>query len=262
MSSVEIATLNVETISAQSKPTAAGNSSEFNSAFQSALTQWEQTDNAARVQTELAIANKAGDPYGGNPYNQASPGILVMFAVFGLITSAQIVLQERKEGTLARMLTTSLSPAAAMAGHFLAMFTLTFLQQVLLVAFGQLLLGVNYLQAPLAVLAVMVALSLAIAGIGLFIGVMAKGEQQVSLYSLITMFTLSGLGGAWFSLDGAGKAFSTIGHLTPTAWAMTGFQNILIRGLGTPSAWLPAVVLIAYALGFYILASWRLRKSI
>ena len=108
----------------------------------------------------------------------------------------------------------------------------------------------------------MVALSLAIAGIGLFIGVMAKGEQQVSLYSLITMFTLSGLGGAWFSLDGAGKAFSTIGHLTPTAWAMTGFQNILIRGSGTPSAWLPAVVLIAYALGFYILASWRLRKSI
>jgi ABC-2 type transport system permease protein len=261
MSSLEIATLNVNTVSAQLQLTDPDRSVEYNAALQSALAQWKQTDNAARVQTQMAVSSPASDSYGGNPYNQASPGILVMFAVFGLVTSAQIVLQERKEGTLARMLTTSLSPRAAMAGHFLAMFTLTFLQQVLLVAFGQLLLGVDYLQSPLGVLAVMVALSLAIAGIGLFLGVVAKGEQQVSLFSLITMFTLSALGGAWFPLDGTGKAFSTLGHLTPTAWAMTGFQNILIRGLDPLSTLVPAGILCAYALGFYLLASWRLRKT-
>jgi ABC-2 type transport system permease protein len=261
MSSVEIATLDVEGITAQRQLTPTESSSEFDAAFQAALAQWQQTDNAARLQTEMAVATTAIDPFGGNPYNQASPGILVMFAVFGLVTSAQIVLQERKGGTLTRMLTTSLSPSAAMAGHFLAMFILTLLQQVLLVAFGQLLLGVNYLREPLGVLAVIVALSLAIAGIGLFIGVMAKEEQQVSLYSLIIMFALSALGGAWFSLDGAGKAFATIGHLTPTAWAMTGFQNILIRGLDVFSILLPAGILLAYAFVFYLLASWRLKKT-
>jgi ABC-2 type transport system permease protein len=67
------------------------------------------------------------------------------------------------------------------------------------------------------------------------------------------------LGGAWFPLEGAGKAFATIGHLTPAAWAMDGFQNILIRGLGLASAWRPAAVLLAYAAVFFALAVWRFR---
>ena len=261
MSSQEIARLDVESAAAQLNMNDAQRAAESDAAYQFAWTQWNKTDNSQRVQSELAMTAKPTDPYGGNPYNQASPGILVMFAVFGLVSSAQVVLRERKEGTLARMLTTSLSPTAAMTGHFLAMFSLTFFQQVLLVAFGQLLLGVDYLRAPLGILAVMVALSLAMAGIGLFIGVLAREEQQVSLYSLITMFTLSALGGAWFPLDGTGKAFATLGHLTPTAWAMTGFQNILIRGLDGFSTLLPAGILCAYAVAFILLASWKLKKA-
>nr|HMN62044.1 ABC transporter permease [Anaerolinea sp.] len=190
MSSLEIAALDVKHLEGQGALDSAQRSAEFAAAFQSALGRWDQTDNAARVQTEMAVAAETPDPYGGNPYNQASPGILLMFAMFGLMNSGQVLLYERKSGTLARMLTTSLSPWAAVAGHFLAMFMLTFFQQVLLVAFGQALLGVNYLREPLGVLAVMAALSLATAGLGLLIGAVAKEEQQVSLYSLIVMFAL------------------------------------------------------------------------
>jgi len=49
--------------------------------------------------------------------------------------------------------------------------------------------------------------------------------------------------------------------LTPGAWAMDGFQNILIRGLGVASAWRPAAVLLAYAAGFFALAVWRFRAG-
>jgi ABC-2 type transport system permease protein len=41
---------------------------------------------------------------------------------------------------------------------------------------------------------------------------------------------------------------------------MDGYQNILIRGLGLEAIWLPALVLLAYALGFFGLAVWRFRK--
>jgi hypothetical protein len=40
---------------------------------------------------------------------------------------------------------------------------------------------------------------------------------------------------------------------------MDSFQNILIRGLGVGSTLLPAVILLAYALGFFALAVWRFR---
>ena len=93
----------------------------------------------------------------------------------------------------------------------------------------------------------------------LLIGAVAKGEEQVVLFSLIAMFALSGLGGVWFPLEGAGQAFATVGHLTPAAWAIDGFQNILIRGLGLPSVWLPAAILLVYALAFFGLAVSRLK---
>ena len=64
----------------------------------------------------------------------------------------------------------------------------------------------------------------------------------------------------WHQSVDAGGAFAMIGKIMPSAWAMNGYQNILIRGLESESAWLPALVLIAYALGFFVLAVWRFRK--
>jgi hypothetical protein len=41
------------------------------------------------------------------------------------------------------------------------------------------------------------------------------------------MFVLAGLGGAWVSLEVTGAVFQTIGHLSPVAWAMDGFKNVI-----------------------------------
>jgi ABC-2 type transport system permease protein len=210
---------------------------------------------------EQAVAPSATDWTGGNPYNQASPGILVQFAIFGLVTSAQILVQERKSRTLQRLMTTAMRPWEIVAGHLLAMFTLTFMQTVLLVIFGQLALGVNYLREPLGTLLVSVALGLWVASLGLLIGVLAKEEQQVILFSLIAMFLFSAMGGTWFPLEFAGGAFVAIGKLLPSTWAMTGLQNIIIRRLDLSSTFLPAGILSLYAAGFFALAVWRFRKA-
>jgi ABC-2 type transport system permease protein len=105
----------------------------------------------------------------------------------------------------------------------------------------------------------MVGLSAWIGALGLFIGVMAKVEEQSVLFSLIAMFLFTAFAGAWFPLDVTGKAFSTIGHLTPGAWAMDGLQNIVLRGQGLASVWLPAAILLAYAGFFFVLAVWQFK---
>jgi ABC-2 type transport system permease protein len=262
MSAVQIARLNVETLEAQ-QPFAdeAAQAAERSAAFDAAAQAWaEANQEAAWIRVEKAVAAEPeGAPLGGNPYNQTSPGMLVQFAIFGLVSSAQILVLERKSRTLQRMITTALKPWQIIAGHLLAMFVLGFLQTALLIVFGQLVLDVNYLREPVGTLLIAVALSLWVSSVGLLIGVFAKEDQQVVLFSMIAMFLFTGLGGAWFPLEGAGKAFSAIGHLTPTAWAMDGFQNILIRGLGLASAWRPTAILLAYAAGFFVLAVWRFR---
>jgi ABC-2 type transport system permease protein len=251
MSAVEIARISADV---QADP------SEYGPAFELAWSKWDANSRVPLVKVELAVANEEEDWTGGNPYNQASPGILVQFAIFGLVTSAQILVQERKSRTLQRLITTAMKPWEIVAGHMLAMFAIVFLQTVMLVLFGQWVLKVDYLREPLAILLVAVTLGLWVASMGLLIGVVAKAEDQVILFSMIAMFLFSALGGTWFPLEASGGAFAAIGRLMPSAWAMTGLQNILIRGLGLESVGYAAVILLAYAGLFFILAVWRFRR--
>jgi ABC-2 type transport system permease protein len=220
--------------------------------------------NAAWQKPTLTVAMEAARPAQSNQqsslgFAQSSPGMIVMFAIFGLMTSASVLVVERKSKTLQRLLTTSLSRAGIIAGHLLAMFMLVLMQVALLVAVGQLGFGVDYAREPLAVLVVAVALALWVASLGLFIGAVTQTDDQAVLWSLIAMFVFSGLGGAWFPLEFTGGAFATVGHLMPSAWAMDGFQNIIVRGLGLNSVLLPAGILLVYAAGFFGLAVWRFR---
>ncbi|MBK9710149.1 MAG: ABC transporter permease [Kouleothrix sp.] len=221
---------------------------------------------AAWLKPALGVAVEwagAGDASQAPPqaFAQSSPGMIVQFAIFGLITSAMLLVLERKTRTLQRLLTTSLGRPAIIAGHTLAMFTVVFAQGLLLVLVGQLFFGVDYLRAPLGTLAVLAALSLWVASLGLCIGALARGEEQVTLFALIAMFLFAGLGGAWFSLESTGPAFAAVGRLLPSAWAMTGFQNIVVRGQGDSSALVPAGVLLAYAAAFFGVAAWRFRAE-
>ncbi|HSQ27146.1 MAG TPA: ABC transporter permease [Anaerolineales bacterium] len=251
MSAVEIASISADL---------QGDPAEFSLAFELAWSKWDDNDRLNLVRTEQAVVQQSSDWTGGNPYNQASPGIIVQFAIFGLITSAQILVQERKIRTLQRLITTALSTWEIVAGHLLAMFALTFFQTAILIVFGQFALHVDYLREPLGTLLLAVALSLWVASVGLLIGVVAKEEQQVILFSMVAMFLFSALGGTWFPLETAGGAFAAIGGVLPSAWAMTGFQNMLIRRLELSSTLQPAAFLLGYAALFFTLALWRFRK--
>jgi ABC-2 type transport system permease protein len=192
-----------------------------------------------------------------NAFGQSSPGMIVQFSVFGLITAANILVLERKKGVLARMLTTPITRVQIIGGHILAMFTLVFVQVGILILIGQFAFGLDYFAQPGAVLLLLVCLAIFSASMGLFIGAIAKGEDQVIMFSMLAMFALSALGGAWFPLDITGETFARIGHLLPSAWAMDGFQNIILRGQGLEAAWLPAVVLLGYSAAFFGIAIWR-----
>ena len=194
-------------------------------------------------------------------FNQSSPGMIVQFAIYGLLFAGGILVSERNSRSLQRMLTTPVARWQIIAGHVLASFLVVVAQEGILIAFGQFIFKVNYLRLPAATLVMVAAVAIWAASLGLLIGVVSKREEHVVLWSLVAMFILAGLGGAWFPLDVTGKTFSTIGHLLPSAWAMDGFQNIILRGLGFGSILLPVGVLLFYTLLFFGVAIWRFRME-
>ncbi|OGO11426.1 MAG: hypothetical protein A2Z66_03130 [Chloroflexi bacterium RBG_13_66_10] len=139
------------------------------------------------------------------------------------------------------------------------MLALILAQFTLLIGFAQLALGVDYLRAPGASLLMALATAVCVASMGLLIGILARSEDQAVIFSLIPMFVLSGIGGAWVPLEFTGPTFQAIGHVSPIAWALDGFKNIVSRGLGLGSVLGPCGALLAYAAGFFLLAAWRFR---
>jgi ABC-2 type transport system permease protein len=107
----------------------------------------------------------------------------------------------------------------------------------------------------------MIAMAAWAASLGLLIGAVSKTEEQVIVLSMVAMFLFASLGGAWFPLEVAGPGFAAIGHYMPTAWAMEGFQNVVLRGLGLLSVLGPVAILMGYALAFFGLAVWRFRLT-
>lgn len=212
-----------------------------------------------KVVMRAATASNTADGEGASGYEQSSPGMMVQFAIYGLITAATLLVAERKTGTLRRLLTTPITRAEVIGAKTLAMFLMIMVQQVILVALGQWAFGVNYAAAPLAVLLVTTALALWAASLGLFIGVISKGEEQVIMWTLIAMFVFAALGGCWFPLEIVGETFASVGRLLPSGWAMTGLQNIVLRGLGLSSVWLATAAIMGYAILFFGLAVYWMR---
>jgi ABC-2 type transport system permease protein len=227
-------------------------------AMDRAIQAWQEPPLTVAVTESGAVAEEEGETIMQSGFSHTSPSMMVQFSIAGLVSAASILVLERKSRSLRRLLTTAISRTEIILGHYLTMFVMIMVQFVILVAFGQ-LLGVPYMREPLAILLVMAATATWTAALGLLIGVLAKTEEQVIIFSLIPMSVLAGMGGAWMPLEFTGKAFQAIGHLLPTAWSMDGFENIVVRGLGFESVLLPVAIMLAYAVGLFAVAAWRFR---
>jgi ABC-2 type transport system permease protein len=230
----------------------------FDYAFEQSLSAWAEPPVAITETTSTAIKQQDNQ---SESLAHTSPGMMLQFAIAGLLTAAQVIVSERKSRALQRLLTTATRRMHILLGHYLAILVLILTQFLLLILFGAFVLHVAYLRQADATLLVALSAAMCIAALGLLIGILAKSEEQAIIFSLVPMFVFAGLGGAWVPLEVTGTAFQAIGHISPIAWAMDGFKNVSIRGLGLDSVLLPASALIGYAILFFIIAAWRFRMS-
>ncbi|MEZ5125876.1 MAG: ABC transporter permease [Thermoleophilia bacterium] len=235
----------------------------------------EDSSNKAREAAhELATASLAdptasisviasGTPSGEIPsgFVLSSPGMLINFILFSMLTAGVAVIQERRNSTLLRLMTTRLRRWELIAGKSAGMFLLTLLQQVILISAGELLFGVAYLNSPAALIVVMISLSLVASTLGLLLASLLPSEQALVATTVLVSMSVSALSGAWFPLEVTGETFQAVGHVLPTAWILDALRAIILRGAGLNEV-LPAVgVAVAWSVGLFSVAVWRFRLT-
>jgi ABC-2 type transport system permease protein len=73
-------------------------------------------------------------------------------------------------------------------------------------------------------------------------------------------FVLAGLGGALlqFRFYEAEGILGKVGLLTPHAHALEGYNRIMLDGLGLAAVWPQALILLGFAIVFFLAAMWLL----
>lgn len=185
-------------------------------------------------------------------------GMTVMFVMITVITASGAILDERNRGTWQRILTAPVTRGSVLGGYLLSYFGLGVLQFSILVAAGRLISGVSW-GNPLGVAVLTVVFLLCSISLGLVIaGIVRTFQQQQAVSSLVVTAT-SMLGGLFWSLDIASPLMRTIAKATPQYWAMTGYEQLLYRGLDWSVLRQPIIVLLGFTLVFFIFGVSRIR---
>jgi ABC-2 type transport system permease protein len=88
---------------------------------------------------------------------------------------------------------------------------------------------------------------------------LAKTAEQIGGLGSMLVVTMAALGGVMVPRVAMPQSMQTLGLLTPHAWALTAYQDVLVRGAGLATV-VPAIaVLLGFASLFFAVALVRLR---
>ena len=157
---------------------------------------------------------------------RAMPGILVMILLLAVTISAQTLVEERRTGTLERLLTTQLTSNQLFLGKFLAGIARAMFQAVALLGLAFIVLRPGGLDAFLLTLVVSLLLAAAVSAIGLVISALARTPDQASWAAVsITMF-MTVFGGTFFDLA-PGSALEMLSRFTLSRYAIDAIGGVV-----------------------------------
>jgi ABC-2 type transport system permease protein len=177
-----------------------------------------------RVQRSDVAAGQSND---FNPLLLLAPGMALVFLMFTVSLGSRSILVERREGTLARMLSTATGGGPILVGKITGVYLVGAAQMFILIVASVVLFRLSW-GDPLGVVVLVLAAVVGAAGWGLLLAAVAKTPAQVANLGMAMMLLFGILGGSFFGGTLTG-ALGVVGKITPNAWAMDGFTT-LARG--------------------------------
>ena len=220
-------------------------------------------ERAAAVAADLPVVTVASEGgAGGESVGQFGFGAvntLVLFVFLTALTSSTALIQARQLKVSQRMYSTPTSPATIITGETLGRFLVTLFQALFIVVASALLFGVRW-GDPLGAMLIVVGFSLVGTGAGVLIGSTFSNAEQASGLSVFFSLILAALGGAMVPLELFGDTMRQIAHITPHAWAIDGFDELIRFNNVAVDIVREIAVLFGMGVVLIILASWQFRR--
>jgi len=201
------------------------------------------------------------DESGFNIFTYILPGLAFLGILFIGEMAMRDVLAEQTAGTLARALTTPLTPVHFLAGKMAQAFILCLACQALMMASGTIIFGVHW--GPLHLVALFTAAAaLSVTGLTALIFGLSRTERQGSAIAGLLIMGMSLIGGSMFPLEMLPGFVQSAGRFTLNFWAIKGFRTLSIEGGGLTEIALPLLLLAGIGLACTGLGALLLRRRI
>jgi ABC-2 type transport system permease protein len=172
-------------------------------------------------------------------------GMAVFFLFFTVQFGISSILEERRDGTLARMLVAPIHRHAVLVGKLLTSLTLGLVSMSVLAVATHFLLAArwgNVLGVGLLIAAGVLAATCVMA----LVATLARTSDQAQSWQTMVALILGMLGGTFFPVAQAGGLLATLSLATPQAWFLRGLEN-LSGGAGAGAVLGPVAAILAFA---------------
>lgn len=200
-----------------------------------------------------------------NVVQQSVPG----WALFGVFFIAPIlaasIMDEKKLGTLKRLLAAPAPRAVLLLGKLKPYFIVNLIQIMLMFVVGAFLMpvfGTPRLELgthPEALVVISIAASLAATGMGLLLAAILKTQEQVGGVGSLLAVVLAAIGGVMVPRIVMPQYMRDIGLISPHAWGLDAHQDVLLRGYGIAQVMPKVGALLAFAVAFFAIALLRFK---
>ena len=172
-----------------------------------------------------------------DPKTGYAAGMAVFFLFFAVQLGVTGLLEERRLGTMARLLAAPVRRSSILAGKLLTSVAIGVLSMTVLVVASSLLMGAHW-GNPAGVALLVISGVLAATGAMAVVAAIAKTADQAGGWQAVVAIVLGSLGGAFFPVSQAGGVLEIVSLIAPHRWFLRGLADL---AGGEVSAVLPSV---------------------
>lgn len=208
---------------------------------------------------EVVDRVRLGQATAGGTFSYTAPSNLVLFVFINTFAVSTILANDRKTGVIKRQLATPAPASAILVGIGLSKLVFSLAQSALIVLIGTLAFGVQW-GDPLGAIALVVVFAVLATAVGLLIGSTASDADQAQSIGIPFGVAAGMLGGCMWPLDVVPRAMQVVGHISPHAWAMDAWQELIYDRAGLAGIAPNLAVLAGMALVVGTVAVRQLRR--
>jgi len=193
--------------------------------------------------------NLTGTRLTTSSFEQNVPGFSVMFVLMSMMFGVAFGLRDERDwGTVTRLRMAPIGRVTLLGGKLLARYTVGVLQMLILFLFGHMVFGVSLGGSVLTFVTLTLVVVFAMTGFSLLVAAFARTREQIIPIGLTVVMLVCAIGGCWWPLFMEPRWLQRIAHATPTAWAMDGLSDLILRDRTLGEMGLTLGALLAYGL--------------